>query len=52
MSFSAVSAADEIEVADLAGNRRLGQSQHESRMNLGTIAITPTATRQCTVHVF
>ncbi len=28
MSFSAVSADDEIEVADLAGNRRFGQSQH------------------------
>jgi hypothetical protein len=29
MSFPATSAADEIEAADLAGNRRLGQSQHE-----------------------
>ncbi len=29
MSFPAVSAADEIEAADLAGNRHLGQCQHE-----------------------
>ena len=28
MSFPAVSAADEIEAADLAGNRHLGQCQH------------------------
>lgn len=39
MSFPAVSAADEIEVADLAGNRRLGQSQH----GFGRTAFLPLA---------
>ena len=37
MSFPAVFAADEIEVADLAGIRRWGQSQHE--FEIGTMGV-------------